>query len=123
MSKAWSFALVRLIALLLVALIIGLIVGHVQAALLVAVSGGLLLQWMQLYRLSWWLQHRSAEDAPDLGGLWGEIIALIMRIYRRKLFLVIYWYSSCKHYPLLHSHLSFQTERYCNARIGFDEMV
>ncbi len=86
MSKAWSFALVRLIALLLVALIIGLIVGHVQAALLVAVSGGLLLQWMQLYRLSWWLQHRSAEDAPDLGGLWGEIIALIMRIYRRKLF-------------------------------------
>jgi two-component system phosphate regulon sensor histidine kinase PhoR len=87
MSKSWSFAFLHLSVLLLVALGVGLIIGHVQAALLLAVSVALFVQWMQLYRLSWWLQHRSAEDAPDLGGLWGEIIALIMRIYRRKLFL------------------------------------
>jgi len=41
-----------------------------------------------LARLEWWLRHRSyyAEPRPTSAGLWGEIIAQIVRLHRRKRF-------------------------------------
>jgi two-component system, OmpR family, phosphate regulon sensor histidine kinase PhoR len=37
-------------------------------------------------RLEWWLRHRNYADPPDIGGVWGEIIAQIVRLHRRKRF-------------------------------------
>ena len=39
-----------------------------------------------LFRLEWWLRHRNYADPPDVGGVWGEIIAQIVRLHRRKRF-------------------------------------
>ena len=39
-----------------------------------------------LFRLEWWLRHRSYADPPDVGGVCGEIIAQIVRLHRRKRF-------------------------------------
>ena len=36
--------------------------------------------------MEWWLRHRSFADPPDIGGPWGEIIAQIVRLHRRKRF-------------------------------------
>lgn len=86
MGPAWSFALARLAAALGLAVAGGLIFGRVDLWLVAVLSGYLLLQLANLYRLHRWLKHRSEEDPPDLGGVWGDVVALVGRIYRRKQF-------------------------------------
>ena len=43
-------------------------------------------QLANLFRLDWWLRHRSYADPPDVGGVWGEVIAQVVRLHRRKRF-------------------------------------
>jgi two-component system phosphate regulon sensor histidine kinase PhoR len=86
LSPAWSFALVRLATLLAVAVCGGLIFGHLHWWLVAVLGGYLALQLARLYRLEQWLRHRSREEPPDFGGVWGDVVALVTRIYRRKQF-------------------------------------
>lgn len=86
MPKAWSFAFARLALLVGVASMIGAMTGYPAVVLFLALGGYVVLCLVRLYRLNWWLQHRSSEDPPDLRGPWGDVVALIMRIYRRKKF-------------------------------------
>jgi two-component system, OmpR family, phosphate regulon sensor histidine kinase PhoR len=51
------------------------------------VLGGILAwQFVSLYRLQRWVRHRAHEDPPDIGGVWGDVIGVVNRIYRRKQF-------------------------------------
>jgi two-component system phosphate regulon sensor histidine kinase PhoR len=86
MSPAWAFALARLAVAVSVAILLGLVYGHVAIWLTVVLGGTLAWQFANLYRVQRWLRHRSHEDPPDLGGVWGDVVALIGRIYRRKQF-------------------------------------
>ena len=86
MSQAWSFALGRLAAAIAIAVGMGLIFGRIGLWLTIVLGGLLTLQLVNLFRVQRWLQHRSHEDPPDLGGVWGDVVALIGRIYRRKQF-------------------------------------
>src|SRR5690606_16368900 len=45
-----------------------------------------LLQLSRVVRLEYWLRHRRTQPPPDMDGVWGEVITLISRIYRRKQF-------------------------------------
>jgi two-component system phosphate regulon sensor histidine kinase PhoR len=85
-SPAWSFALARLAVALIAAVTLGLIFGRIGLWLTVVLGGALAWQFANLYRVQRWLRHRSHEDPPDMGGVWGDVIALIGRIYRRKQF-------------------------------------
>jgi two-component system phosphate regulon sensor histidine kinase PhoR len=85
-SPAWSFALARLLGLLAIALFGGLVFGRPQLWLIAVLGGYLALQLARLYRLEQWLRHRSREEPPDFGGVWGDVVALVTRIYRRKQF-------------------------------------
>jgi two-component system phosphate regulon sensor histidine kinase PhoR len=86
MRSAWSFALVRLAAAIAVAAFLGLVTGRPALWLTVVLGGMLAWQFVNLFRLQRWLRHRAHEDPPDIGGVWGEVIAIIHRIYRRKQF-------------------------------------
>jgi two-component system phosphate regulon sensor histidine kinase PhoR len=86
MGAAWSFALGRLAAAIAVAVLIGLATGRMALCIAVVLGGILAWQFVNLFRLHRWLKHRSDEDPPDIGGLWGDVIGIIHRIYRRKLF-------------------------------------
>lgn len=86
MSPAWSFALVRLLAGLAVAVVGGAIFGHMSLWFVAILGGDLVLQLVRLYRLERWLRYRSVEAPPDFGGVWGDVVALVTRIYRRKQF-------------------------------------
>ena len=86
MQKGWSFVAVRLTVVVTLSAAIGFAFHQVLVAILLALLGYLGLDLFRLYRLTWWLQHRSSEDPPDFHGPWGEAVALIMRIYRRKQF-------------------------------------
>ena len=39
-----------------------------------------------MFRLQSWLRHRAHEDPPDFGGVWGDVVAIVNRLYRRKQF-------------------------------------
>ncbi len=86
MSPAWSFALARLVGAIAAAIGLGMVFGRIGLWLTVVMGGLLCLQLVNLFRLQRWLRHRSQEAPPDLGGVWGDVIALIGRIYRRKQF-------------------------------------
>lgn len=85
-SPAWSFALARLAGSVAVAVLGGLVFGHVLWWLLAVLGGYLALQLANLYRLEQWLRHRSRQEPPDFVGIWGDVVALVTRIYRRKQF-------------------------------------
>lgn len=79
-------AILRLTIAVFAALLLGLIFGRVQLFLIFVLGGYLLVQIVNLLRLERWLQQRRTRQPPDISGPWGEVIAIISRIYRRKNF-------------------------------------
>ena len=75
-----------MLATVLVGLLVGWLFGSVWVGLGVALALHLGWQLTNLFRLEWWLRHRSYADPPDVGGVFGEIIAQIVRLHRRKRF-------------------------------------
>jgi two-component system phosphate regulon sensor histidine kinase PhoR len=73
-----------------VALALGATVGWFAGSLWAGISGvlALYLAWnlWQLRELWFWLQHRSVADPPDAMGLWGDVVAQVVRLHRRKRF-------------------------------------
>jgi two-component system phosphate regulon sensor histidine kinase PhoR len=67
-------------------LILGALLGSVWGGLACALGAHLTWQLVVLFRVEWWLRHRSFADPPDIGGVWGEIISQIVRLHRRKRF-------------------------------------
>src|SRR5271154_1232914 len=86
MAAMWTFALARLAGILLLGLWLGLLLGPVWLWILTAACLYLGWQLLNLYRLDRWLRMRSQMDPPDLGGIWGDIIAQVVRLHRRKQF-------------------------------------
>lgn len=82
-ETAWQI-IVRLGVLVVVALLIGLIIDHVAATLAVAFAAYLFVQLRNLLILEHWLRFRSVLPPPDMGEPWGDLLAVIARIYRRK---------------------------------------
>ena len=85
-TQMWWFTIGRLFATVLVGLGAGWLLGNVWAGLACALA--LHLGWVlaNLFRLEWWLRHRNYAEPPDVGGVWGEIIAQVVRLHRRKRF-------------------------------------
>lgn len=82
-STGWQ-AVTRLAVVLVVACLIGLLSGHLAFTLAVVFGVYLFIQIWNLLRLERWLRRRRIEPPPDISGPWGEVIAIIDRIYRRK---------------------------------------
>ncbi len=82
----WTFALARLAGILLLGLVLGWLVGPVWLWILAAACLYLGWQLLNLYRLDRWLRLRSQINPPDMGGIWGDIVAQIVRLHRRKQF-------------------------------------
>jgi two-component system phosphate regulon sensor histidine kinase PhoR len=85
-AQVWWFATARLLATVLTGLALGWLFGNVWIGLALALAVNLVWQLVNLFRTDWWLQHRSYADAPDVGGVWGDMIAQIVRLHRRKRF-------------------------------------
>ena len=85
-TQAWWFAAGRLLATALVGIVLGWLFANVWIGLGLALALHLGWQLTNLFRLEWWLRHRSFADPPDVGGVFGEIIAQIVRLHRRKRF-------------------------------------
>jgi two-component system, OmpR family, phosphate regulon sensor histidine kinase PhoR len=77
-------AVTKVAIVVVVAFVIGLLTGHLSATLALVFGLYLFFQIWNLMRLERWLRHRRHESPPDIRGPWGEVIAIIDRIYRRK---------------------------------------
>jgi len=85
-TSAFLYVTLRLIA----ALALGAAVGWVAGSVWLGIVGtlALYLAWnlWQLRELHFWLQHRSVADPPDALGVWGDVVAQVVRLHRRKRF-------------------------------------
>jgi two-component system phosphate regulon sensor histidine kinase PhoR len=76
----------RLGIALLIAFFLGLALGRVALVLAITLGVYSLVQLWNVLRLEHWLRHRRVESPPDISGVWGEVVTIISRIYRRKNF-------------------------------------
>jgi two-component system phosphate regulon sensor histidine kinase PhoR len=60
--------------------------GQVLPSLLVVLAVLLAYHVRNLLRFERWLRHRTVEPPPNMSGLWGEVMSITNRIYRRKVF-------------------------------------
>jgi two-component system, OmpR family, phosphate regulon sensor histidine kinase PhoR len=80
------FAAVRLAGAVILGLLLGWTLGRPFAGVALVVAVYLVWQLTNLFRVDWWVRHRSFADPPDIGGAWGAAITQIMRLHRRKRF-------------------------------------
>jgi len=83
-QRIWWFTTVRLAGTVLVGVIGGWAFGNIPAGLAVALAGHLAWQLVNLFRLDWWVRHRSFADPPEFSGVWGEVVTQVVRLHRRK---------------------------------------
>src|SRR5277367_3878929 len=84
MAAMWTFALARLAGILVLGLCVGLLIGPIWVWILGSACLYLAWQLLNLYRLDRWLRLRSQIDPPNVAGIWGDIIAQVIRLHRRK---------------------------------------
>jgi two-component system, OmpR family, phosphate regulon sensor histidine kinase PhoR len=76
----------RLGIALFLAFIVGLMTGRVARVLAITLGVYSVVQLWNVLRVEYWLRHRRVESPPDISGVWGEVVTIISRIYRRKQF-------------------------------------
>jgi two-component system, OmpR family, phosphate regulon sensor histidine kinase PhoR len=84
--QALWFAALRLAAAAGAGVLLGVAVGHLFLGVALVVGAYFAWHLVCLYRVDWWLRHRSFSEPPDLAGAWGEAINYIVRLARRKRF-------------------------------------
>jgi two-component system phosphate regulon sensor histidine kinase PhoR len=84
MNSAWPFAIARIGVILGVALFCGWIFGGLEWWVAGALAAYLATHLAILYRVHRWLGNRALVEPPNVGGLWGEIVARVVRLDRRK---------------------------------------
>jgi two-component system phosphate regulon sensor histidine kinase PhoR len=77
---------VWIVAALLVAALLGWAFDHALLFLAVTLAAVLGYEVRNLLRFERWLRHRTTESPPNMSGLWGEVLAITSRLYRRKVF-------------------------------------
>jgi two-component system, OmpR family, phosphate regulon sensor histidine kinase PhoR len=86
MTPAGWQSIFRLGMALLAAFLVGLASGRIALAFAVVLAVYAGVQLSNLLRFEHWLRRRRIEEPPDSSGLWGEVVAIVSRIYRRKQF-------------------------------------
>ncbi len=84
--QALGYAVSRVALAALAGVLVGAILGRPWLGMALALAGYLIWHLVMLYRVEWWLQHRSVVDPPETRGVWGTVISLIARLHRRKRF-------------------------------------
>ena len=85
-TSAFLYVSLRIIVAMALGAALGWLAGSVWAGLCGALALYLAWNLWQLRELHFWLQHRSVADPPDALGLWGDVVAQVVRLHRRKRF-------------------------------------
>ncbi len=80
----WLWLAVRVLAGAGIGLLAGLMFGRPWLGVALALGLQLLWQLGLLTRVVRWMRTDRPEPAPEFGGLWGDLVAMIVRLHRRK---------------------------------------
>jgi two-component system phosphate regulon sensor histidine kinase PhoR len=80
----WLWLAVRVLLGAGIGLLAGLVAGRPWLGVALALGLQLLWQLGRLTRVVRWLRADRPEPAPEFGGLWGDLVAMIVRLHRRK---------------------------------------
>src|SRR5579859_8084012 len=83
-SSAWLHLSARLGGALLLGLGLGALFGMAWAGLAAGLAIYLAIQISALARVLGWLHRDEPEAAPEFVGPWSDLVAMILRLYRRK---------------------------------------
>jgi two-component system, OmpR family, phosphate regulon sensor histidine kinase PhoR len=84
-DMVWSLVL-RLAGAVLLAFALGFIFGGTGWWLALLLGIYLAYQFYRLFDIHRWLRFRTVLPPPDVSGPWGEVVAIVARLYRRKQF-------------------------------------
>ena len=84
--SSWSIALIKVLLTAATGWLAGMALGQPMAGAVVSLAALLLWQFLNIRRLVRWVRSDNADLAPELGGAWGEAIAAILRLFRRRQF-------------------------------------
>jgi len=76
--------LIKISLALIAAVLVGLVIGHVGRAVAIVLAVMLVRELYLLQRVLLWLRADRIDLAPDAGGVWGDVIGLVVRLFRRK---------------------------------------
>jgi two-component system phosphate regulon sensor histidine kinase PhoR len=82
--SAFGYVALRLLAAVTLGAALGWFFGSVWGGVSAALAAYLGWNLWQLRELAFWLQHRSVADPPHTMGLWGDVVAQVVRLHRRK---------------------------------------
>ncbi|MBS0387685.1 MAG: phosphate regulon sensor histidine kinase PhoR [Proteobacteria bacterium] len=84
MSRIWLAVAARVALVAAAGMALGALFG--RPALMAGVALALILarELQQLRRLQRWLRTDRLDEAPDAGGVWGDVVGMIARLHRRK---------------------------------------
>jgi two-component system, OmpR family, phosphate regulon sensor histidine kinase PhoR len=85
-SSAWLFLSARLALAVSLGAGVGALLGQTWLGVALALAVYLLLQLSDLLRVLRWLRRDEPELAPEITGPWGDLVVMIVRLYRRKQF-------------------------------------
>ena len=84
MTRRWLHEILYLGSLLIIALIIGWLIGHLARWLFLAVAIYLVWHIINLYRLEHWLRYSRRFDVPGAIGVWDDIFNNFYQLKRRE---------------------------------------
>jgi two-component system phosphate regulon sensor histidine kinase PhoR len=82
--SAFGYVALRIVAAVALGASLGWFFGSVWAGICATLAAYLAWNLWQLRELAFWLQHRSVVDPPHTMGLWGDVVAQVVRLHRRK---------------------------------------
>jgi two-component system, OmpR family, phosphate regulon sensor histidine kinase PhoR len=85
-SSGWLYLSARVCTAIGLGLGLGFLAHAPWAGLAIALGIYLAAQLADLLRVLRWLRANEPDLAPELGGPWGDLVALVVRLYRRKQF-------------------------------------
>jgi two-component system phosphate regulon sensor histidine kinase PhoR len=84
-KPAWQH-IAWIVGALFAALAVGALFDQAWLFAAIVLAAMLAYHVRNLIRFEHWLRFRSEEPPPNMDGLWGEVLAITHRIYRRKVF-------------------------------------
>jgi two-component system phosphate regulon sensor histidine kinase PhoR len=85
-SSAWLFLSARLALVVMLGAGAGALFDQIWVGIALALAVYLLLHLSDLLRVLHWLRRDEPSLAPEIAGPWGDLVAMIVRLYRRKQF-------------------------------------
>jgi two-component system, OmpR family, phosphate regulon sensor histidine kinase PhoR len=85
-SSAWLFLSARLALVVMLGAGAGALFDQIWVGIALALAVYLLLHLSDLLRVLHWLRRDEPTLAPEIAGPWGDLVAMIVRLYRRKQF-------------------------------------